>query len=77
MQKFKIHKCNTLLIPVLPVKYETTSKDSALAIRFKGVMFSFLVTANLIRFQGLDRAVLSDILDCTNSLTLLSVNFPK
>lgn len=42
MQKCKVHKCNTSLIPVLPVKYETASKESALAIRFKGVMFSFL-----------------------------------
>lgn len=42
MQKFKVYKCNILLIPVLTVKYETTSKESALAIRFKGVMLSFL-----------------------------------
>lgn len=40
MQKFKIDKCSILLIPVLPVKYETTSRESA--IRFKGAMFSFL-----------------------------------
>lgn len=40
MQKFKVHKHSILLILVLPVKYETTSKEPA--IIFKGVMFSFL-----------------------------------
>lgn len=71
----KVHKCNTLLIPVLLVKYKTTSKESALAIRFKGVMFSFLkyITdflsqPNLIRFPGWDRTVQPDVLNCTSSL---------
>lgn len=40
MHKFKVHKRSILLIPVLPVKYETASKEPA--IIFKGVMFSFL-----------------------------------
>lgn len=40
MEKFKVHKHSNLLIPVLTVKSETTSKEPAFI--FKGVMFSFL-----------------------------------